>query len=156
TEVVRLEGLDVGHQESPPAGVPRGAGVAQPDGSSPALPPTPPSRCHSVSGSSFALPVAHIRAAPDPSANNGAVPCSGGLAGPSTPPPFRRLALIRAIVRRAASRLAGLAGLRHGSVAIRKGQDGHSTAVHSATSFAWLPQQSRHRARIACSGGMGS
>ena len=71
----------------------------------------------------------------DPSADDGAVPLSGGLVAGAVPSLFHRLALSLVIVRRAASLLASLAGLRHGSVPMRYGQEGHLTAVQSATSI---------------------
>jgi hypothetical protein len=58
--------------------------------------------------------------------------------------------------RRAACRLPPLAGWRQGLAPMRKGQAGHLTAVPRATSLAWPAQQSRQRARWACSGLMGS
>ena len=93
-----------------------------------------PSRCRSVSGSRSTGPVAEIAPTRNPSAKHGAVPFSGGPLAVSAPPVFRR-ALILSIVRRAASRLASLAGFRHGSVPMRKGQAGHPTAEQRDISF---------------------
>ena len=84
---------------------------------SPGCPPQPPfPRCGSVSGNCPTRAVPQVRATPAPVAGDGAVPCLGGLAGSSAPALLRCRALSLVIVRRAASRLAELAGLRHGSV----------------------------------------
>jgi len=97
----------------------------------------PSTRCGSVFGTSSTRAVAQVGATSDLCANDGALPCSGGLAARLGPSLFRRRALIPAMTRRAASRLASLAGFRKGSVPIRKGQKGQSTAEQSATSFSW-------------------
>ena len=73
---------------------------------------------------------------PNPFAKDGAVPSSERLAAGSALSPLFRRAFIPAMVRRAASLRASLAGLRHGSVPRRKGQEGQSTIGQRATSLA--------------------
>jgi hypothetical protein len=122
----------------------------------PASPPPVSSRCGSAFQARSARPATQVSAAPDPAANDGAIPCSGGLAGISGPSLFPRRALIRVMLCRAASRRPSLAGRRQGLVPMRKGQEGHWIAVQTATSFACPTQQSRQRRRRACSGDRGS
>jgi hypothetical protein len=74
-----------------------------------------------------------------------------------SPPPLRGAPKPRLIATwRRTSRCSSVSGARHGFLPVRKGQDGQAIATHLRTSSDDPAQQSRHFARIALIGDIGS